>query len=223
MPQEVYGFPEAIAKLWPDEREGLDFYVLSNEDIGFIANLVAGTNDVFSFALPYPSSIDLFDETIKVWAIEFIHNDPHQANVATFHGLLAYMSMLDKEFAATFLGNGSDSEDENLKAHFAGNIYFGNNKMSVTATAAVEGMERHMDMMQQAIYFPPVPLDLVTPLYIQLVNMNVTVALATNVPTAANFTEFEKVMLRVWFTRRKLTSSEKSARAMQINWQRLDS
>jgi hypothetical protein len=215
--QEVYGFP---GRDMPDD---VDFYNLSNEDIGFTATLVSATNDVYSFALPYPASIDLFDETIKVHAIEFILNEPKRATLAIFKGLSVFLSMLDREFGATFVGTGADAEDENLKAHFASFIYFGHARAPIQATAAVEGVERHNDAVSDAIYFPPIDLDLVTPLYIQFINQSVTPALATNIPTPTDFAIFEQVQLRVWFTRRKLTSQEKSARAMQINWQRLDS
>lgn len=217
--QTNYGFPH-LFKPPPD----LDFYVLSNEDIGFIANLVTGTNDVFAFALPYPSSIDLFDETIVVHAIEFIFQSIAKPTTGTsVYGLLAFLSMLDKEFSPTFLGVGADTEDENLKAQFAGNIYFGYGRTNITAVASVEGTERNMDSMVKATYFPPIPLDLVTPLYIQFVNQSATITLATNASAMRDFDQFEKVYLRVWFTTRKLTESEKSARAMQVRWQRLDS
>jgi hypothetical protein len=131
--------------------------------------------------------------------------------------------MLDKEFAATFQGDAVDAQDENLKAQFARNIFFGHKKMMITAVAAVEGGERDVDGVTDAIYFPPIPLDLVTPLYIQLVNQSFTVTLATNVMAASDFSLPETVQIVVWFTKRKLTPGEKSARNMQIRFQRLDS
>lgn len=215
--QSVYGFKKDMPK-------DIDFYVLSNEDIGLNANLATGVNDVYSFALPYPSSIDLTKETIVVHAIEFIKQGSHNNKGTTaMQGLLAFLSMLDNEFAATFTGNASDSEDENLKAHFARNIYFGDLKINVTAAASVEGTERQNDTVVDAIYFPPVPLDLLTPLYIQFVNQSISITLATNAVAGANFTSFELVQIVVWFTRRKLTSAEMNARNMQLRFQRLDS
>lgn len=217
MPQENYGFNLKMP-------EDIDFMVLSNEDINFIANLVAGTNDVHSFALPYPASVDLFDETITVYAIEFIkHDDNRTVGTTTAQCLQAYLSMLDQAFAVDWEGNADDDEDENLKAHFAGPIFFGHKQLNVTAVASVEGTERRNDRNVLAMYIPPIPLDLITPLYIQFVNMSGTVTLATNAVAAANYTAFEAVQLRVWFTTRKLTAAEKSARSMQLRFQRIDS
>lgn len=215
--EAIYGFPAPL----PFE---VDFYELSNEDIGFTANLATGTNDSHSFSLPYPASIDLFEETIVVHCVEFYMDLPaHTAGASAFFGLQAFISMLQKDFSATYRDQGGDGEDENLKAQLDGWIYFGQKKIIPTAAAAVEGVQRDMDVMQKAKWFPPVPLDLVSPLYLQFVNASVNVTLATNNITDASFTPFEQVKTKVWFTRRKLTAAEKQSRNVAIRFQHLDS
>jgi len=217
MVQEVYGFRPSIPR-------DVDFVLYSNEDIGFIATLTAGTNDVFAFALPYPATLDLFDETIMVHALEM--------GMQQFHGmigstggaaLVAHLAMLDREFGASWFGNLSDADDEALKAQFAGPIVFGTRGINITAVASVEGTYRPTDQTTDAIYFPPVPLDLVTPLFIQFTGQNRVVTLATNATAEADYTDFESVYVRVWFTRRGLTSEERQGRNMSIRFQRLDS
>jgi len=217
--QIIYGFP---APLPPD----VDFYTLTNEDIGFTTALTTGVNDVYSFALPYPSSIDLFEETIVIHAIEFLFvaNDSARA-VGDLNGLLAFLSMLDKEFPPTFNGNLGDTSDEAWKAQFGGPIYFGERERMNTTVASVEANTYRNDYIRNANYFPPVPLDLLTPLYIQFVNQNTAIDLATSVGTLASFTtgDVERVTLRPWFTKRNLTTSERSARNTAVRFQLLDS
>jgi len=215
--EQIYGFPRIMPL-------AVDFVVYSNEDIGFIANLVAGTNDVYAFALPYPATLDLFDETIVVHAIEFMSHIPANTREGvTVQGLVAHLSMLDREFGPSWFGLVSDAEDEAIKAQFAGPMYFGANQINITAVASVEGTQRNQDSTITAVYYPPVPLDLITPLFIQFTDQSVTITLATNVDVEADFTDFEAVVLRVWFTRRNLTSAEKATRNMAIRFQRLDS
>ncbi|NHJ86151.1 MAG: hypothetical protein FK734_11865 [Asgard group archaeon] len=209
-----------LQKYWPSN---IDFYTLSNEDIGFTASLVTGTNDVINFALPYPATVNLAEETIVVYALEFIYQATDGfATSLSNQSLLVFLSMLKKEFTATFRGNGADSEDEAIKSKFAGNIFFGRVRQNLTAAAAVEGSQREADTIVNALYFPPIPLDLATPLFIDFVNQSNTIALATNAITAANFADFERVNIRVWFTKRKLTNEEKSMRQSGRRFQILD-
>jgi len=217
MGQVDYGFPFPLPL-------ASDFVNYSNEDIGFNASLVAATNDVFAFALPYPATLNLFDETIVVYAIELmVLNTGRMHHGVTMLALEAWFAMLDREFGATWFGDLSDAEDEAFKAQFGGPVYFGEAKTNITATVAAEGSYREGDTNIIAMYYPPVPLDLITPLFIQFVNASGTATLATNVVANANFTVFERTALRVWFTKRMLTSSEKATRNMAIRFQRLDS
>lgn len=215
--EEIYGFP-ALMPL------DVDFVNYTNEDIGFNASLVAGTNDVISIALPYPATLDLFDETIVVHCIEHIIQ---QASIlvagTSASGLMAHYSYLDRQFGASWFGVLSDADDEAMKAQFAGPMYFGVKGFNVTATSSVEGNYRQMDSNVIAKYFPPVPLDLITPLFIQFTGQSNSVTLATNAVAEASFTLFERVVTRVWFNRRNLTPSERQSRNMSIRFQRLDS
>ena len=189
-----------------------DFYLLTNEDINFIANLVTATNDNIQFAIPYPSSIDLLNETIEIHRMEFLYLDADVLRGGlALQALQAYISYLKKDLTTTWRGSLTDAEDEFLKAQLAGPIFFGEQKINLTATAAVEGSEREADATVQAMYHPPHQLDMSTPIYVTLVNNAVTQALATNAITAANFTTFDKVALKIWFTKRTLTRAEKTS------------
>lgn len=215
--QQIYGFPRELP---PD----VDFYVLSNEDVGFETALTTGSNDVYQFAMPYPSSMEIDDETIIVHAIEFMLHAEHKAKGGGgVQNLLVYLSMLDIDFTATFRGGLGDTDDEAMKSKFAGPMFIGESHLNVTAVASVEGTQRFFDNVISALYYPPVPLDLLTPLYVDLVNSAVSVTLATNAAAAANFTDVDKFTMKVWFTIRKLTKAEKDARSVQLRFQRLDS
>jgi len=215
--EKVYGFPSVMPL-------AADFVFYSNEDYGFNANLVAATNDVEAFALPYPATLDLFDETIVVHAMEFIQQTGAgpQAGTTT-ESLIVHLSMLDREFGASWFGTLSDADDEAMKAQFAGPMFFGQALLNVTGAASIEGTERHLDSFITAVYFPPVPLDLVTPLFIQFTNQARNITLLTNAVAEGNYDNFENTGIRVWFTRRNLTSAEKATRNMAIRFQRLDS
>lgn len=220
MSRHVYGFPELVAGYW---RKDIDFYVLSNEDIGFLGSLVTGTNEIHNFALPYPATVDLSEETIVVYALEFLmDNETGDIQDLTKNALMAYLSFLDKDFVATFRGIGADAEDEALKSKFASHIVFGQIKTVLPATVSVEGASRSMDGTQQAIYYPPMPLDLLTPLFVDLLNISMANTLATNAVASATFTFFERVRIIVWFTKRRLSSFEKSAKLSGVRFARLD-
>lgn len=218
--RQTYGFPELVSKYW---RNDVDFYVLSNEDIGFVDAMVATTNDIYNFALPYPATVNLSEETIVVYALEFVYQAPSlSGSVTSYEAIAAFLSFLDKDFAVDWRGAGSDIEDEALKSKFARNIIFGRTKSSVTAVVSVEGAHRDLDNLQQAIYFPPVPLDLVYPLFVDFVNNTMTITLADNTGAIGNFSGVERVNIVVWFTKRKLTASEKSARSVSQRFAQLD-
>jgi hypothetical protein len=217
MPQDLYGFPRDLPR-------GVRFVVYSNEDYGWTATLAAGVNDVINFALPYPASMDFFNESFILHAIEFLQCTD-QLPTGSRAILQAYLSMLKVEFAATFRGAATDTEDEALKSKFAGPILFGQLSGNVQAAAAAEGGWRRYDNTYNAVYFPPTPegLDLVTPLYLDFVNQSGSAAVATNIWTDGDNAGFELVMLRCWFTKRRLTQSERDFRAGVLSLMVLES
>lgn len=214
--QEVYGFPFPMPN-------AIDFVNYSNEDIGFNANLVAGVNDVEQFAVPYPATLDLFAQTISVHAIEFIlHNDRKIRGGVTFFSYLVHLSMLDREFSVSWFGNLDDGNDEAWKAQFAGPMHVGTMGGAITASASVEGSHREISH-QDVLYYPPVPLDLITPLFVQYTNQTATINTTTNAVVEADFSAFERSTLRMWFVTRFLSAEERATRNTSIRFQRLDS
>jgi len=216
MAVEVYGFP-AVMPL------DIDFVNYSNEDIGFTASLTTAAS-VHAFAIPFPASLDLFDETYIIHSLEALQVQGNGIRVGTTgHGLSLFLSMLDEEFSATFIGTLADTDDAEFKAQFAGPMYFGTSLLSIAGATSVEGNQRAMDTNVIAHYFPPIPIDCLTPCFAQFVKNSQAVTLATNAVAVADYTIFEQVALRVWFTIRNLTAAEKSSRNMSVRFQRLDS
>jgi len=205
----------------------VDFYDLSNEDIGFTAVLaVAGVN-TFSWALPYPAGINLFEETIRVYAIDYYSTQPASAEPNAGSGMQIWHSMLDKSFATSWDGLRDDAEDENVKAHFSGPDYTGTMFPGGIPTAALDGTNgRPAENFQNLHWFPPTEfLDLVTPLFVQFVNQTFSYNTVTGAGTAIDMpVAFNEAFgVRVWFKPRRLTSAEISSRSNQLRWQRLDS
>jgi len=216
MAQVVYGFPRILPP-------NVDFVTFSNEDIGFIATLATGTNDVYAFAMPYPASMDLMEESMVIWANEYLHQALNASVDDEQAWLEVHLSMLDREYPVNFRGALGDSTDEDFKAQFASGIHIGRRFYHPTDSALAGPQQWDQEVMQSAIYFPPVPLDLITPLYHQFINQGITIDPATGDDTAANFSTFENVAVRAWFTMRRLTALEISTRSQQIRFQRLDS
>lgn len=219
MPEELYGFPQNH-----DIPNEADFYVLSNEDIGFIASLVVGTNESFTFPIPYPASMDLMNETMIIHAIEFIfaRAQENEGGGGIFN-LNAFLEYLDFEFDADSSFDDGDDDDEIFKAMFAGPINFGMLAGAPTASASVEVRNTWADLNRHAKYIHFAPLDCLYPLRVTFVNNSYTEALASGARTAANFTQFEYVYLRIWFTKRNLTAAEKAARGISMRYMQLDS
>lgn len=209
---------------FPGPMPGLsDFYHLTNEQIGLTANLVTATNDVYQFALPFPSSTNLHTQTIIIWAIDFIFAavDSHRDDLTDRLGI--YISMLKKGFAATFRGGAVDAEDDNLKAQLDGPYSFGTRQTTTTDSGGITQQFFH-DQIQNIRWFPVVPLRLLTPLYITLFNQSVTIDPATGDETAASYTSIENTVIKPWFTTSNLTPSEMQQRmSPTVRFQRLDS
>lgn len=207
MVQTVWGFPFPLP---PD----IDYYMLNNEDVGFDASLVSGTNESISFYLPLPGSIDILRETIVVHALEFIIQATHHPADDSNDALLCFLSTRGEVPAATALPSATDALDAFLKAQFMRNIAFGFNRIHTTDAALASPWEYKQDVVDDALVFPPVPLDQASrPLHIHLFRQDVTVDPATGDETAVDFTGFELFQMVVWFTRRNLTADEMSRRA----------
>lgn len=204
---------------------GIDFVTYSNEDLGFIAAYAAGL-DVFQFPLPYPSSMNLWRESMILFAMETIAHGlaRPRASLSTL-GIIQHLSMLGDDFGANWEGILVDAEDETFKAQFAGPDYAGEAKMNLLATANTQSTLILADNQQNIKYFPPEPLDLVTPLYINWTNASASFTLATAASTntdAADITE--RMAIRAWFIKRDYTAAEKAfLNRLPTRFQQLDS
>lgn len=218
--QQVFGFPQRF-----NPPANLDWYVMSNEDVGFTASLVTGTNESYQFAMPYPASFDLETESLIVYALEQYLQFEHEYNTAgsNYFSLTSFLSMLKKDLLATNRGQAVDTEDEFYKAQFASNITMGQSGPPA-ATVNITGLgSEKFDTVQDSIYYPPIPMDLVVPLYVTLVNSSKQRTLATNAAADLTFSAQETYSAKAWFTTRRLSRTEIDAKAMQVRWQRLDS
>jgi len=202
MSQVVYGFPFPLP---PD----IDYYELNNEDVGFNANLVSTTNESHSFYLPLPGSIDLLTQTIVVHALEFFQQEQHYSRDDESARLIAMLSTRGEVPALTDTIAAADAKDASHKAWFMRNIGFGIKKFHATDASLAAPWEWDTDIIEDALVFPPVPLDQASrPLHIHLFRQNATVDPATGDETPVNYTQFEAFEMVVWFTVRNLTAAE---------------
>lgn len=204
---------------------GIDFVTYSNEDLGFIAAFAAGS-DVYQFPLPYPSSMNLWEESMILFCMEsFFHTVARSIGTLTPAGITQHLSMLGDDFGVNWDGLLNDAEDETFKAQFAGPDYFGEDWVNLLASANTQSMNLRMGANVTCKYFPPEPLDLVTPLYVNWTNASATFTLATAnsvLDDDANATE--ETAVRVWFLIREYTQAEKAwLNRLPTRFQQLDS
>lgn len=199
------------------------FVYYTNENFGFTADLT-DTNRVEAFALPIPATINIFEQT-PVWhKLDFIINQAlNTAGGVIIEALIVYLSYLDREFAATFTGVGADAEDENLKAQFDGNMLFGITTAKAVRTSNTSAAPDVADNTTNLRYTPPTILDGSHPLYIQFVRASSTITAETGAAAVKDFTLWERVAIRGWFTVRNLSPSEMFARNTALRFQRLSS
>lgn len=200
------------------------FVYYTNENFGFTANLVIGTNETEAFALPLPATINIFIQTVVWHKIQFLMNFRENSNSEiTPQVLKVHLSYLDREFAVDFNGAGADIEDGNLKAQFDGPFSFGEVKPTVVITARESTNRQYHHAVENLTYTPPVPLDGSHPLYIQFTNQSCTITAGTAAAAELTFSATEQTGIRGWFTVRNLSPSEMQARNTAMRFQRLSS
>lgn len=204
-----------------------DFAVYTNEQFGFTASLVDNTNNLFAFALPYPSGINLDRQTIKIRAIDFSNHILNHTQQLT-QALGAYLSMLDEEFSATGGDVLADVDDEEMRAQFDGPVTFGALGALLTedTAAGTTGNATNQDNVHHVRYFPwQREIDTLTPVYVQLVKSIYSPgSVSETAPVVTgNFTSQEQVTIKPIFVTRNLTSRERSMRNNQFQWMRLNS
>lgn len=219
MAEIIAGFPAPLPF-------GIDFVTYSNEDIGFTSAFAAGS-DVFQFPLPYPSSMNLWRESMILFALETIYHGTMRvaASLTSFQGMAQHLSMLGDDFGVDWGGVLVDAEDETFKSQFAGPDWVGQRSANLLTTANTQTVRLEGDGTQNIKYYPPEPLDLVTPLYVNWTNQSALITLATAdsaLDDDANLTELMAV--RAWFIKRDYTTAEKAfLNRLPTRFQQLDS
>lgn len=189
-------------------------YVLTNEQINLIANLVTGTNDVFSFQLPAPFYIDQRREAMIYDRIDFIFRSKpvNSPSAGAYDRLQVDLQYSDKEPAADWDQSGEDVEDENIQAMFDGPFIFGLNGelMAPDTDATLAVNPGPSDHITNVHYYPPDDngLDAFFPLTVVLSNATFDRDLVDQIGDVATFTAFEKVYIRPYFHTRNLTADE---------------
>lgn len=189
-------------------------YVLTNEQVGFIASLVTGTNEIFSFQIPGPFYIDQREEAIIYEQIDWIMRAPAiNSPVTSAQGRLQIdLQYSDKEPAATWDGVGEDVEDENTQAMWYGPMLIGRNGWSSAPDTNADTLVLVPDNVNRCCHmFPPDKngMDSFFPITVVLTNQSFARTLATGAAAIQTFSQFERFSMRCWFTTRKLTSKEK--------------
>lgn len=190
-------------------------YVLTNEQYNFIASLVTGVNDVFSFQIPYPFYINHRTHAIIFHRIDFLFRSKDEPQITTSiqARLQIDLQYSDKEAAANWDGVGEDVEDENIQAMFDGPFMVGHNKggMAPDTDAGLSVYTLNSSIVN-VHYYPPDRngLDAFFPLTVHFTNATFDRDLVEQIPDAASFNAFEKFSIRCYFTVRKLTRQEKN-------------
>lgn len=219
---EDYGYP--WTKSWSGFPAGIDFYKLSNEDVGFTATLVNGTNETYSYHNPFPSHIDLLDETTRIyqqaWSL-VIGGQSASLDVITLAANIGYP---DRDPDTTdFRGDLSDSEDEMWKSKLNDRLMvFGEHNSRLVVTAATEP-ENGILQNQTARYTSPVPLDQMIPMQVDLIGLASTYTLVTNAQVDLNFAFMERFSQMIWYILRNLTPAEKVVRNIALRFLRIES
>lgn len=222
MAQEViYGSHDARTP------SGLDWVTAVNEDLGFTANLVTGTNETIETTIPYPQEWDPEDEVLTMYEIEMGIAAFDTLNDDTFFALSGYLSMIDRSAVATFSGDLNDANDEWFKSLFAKQMRFGFHTGAPTVGTGANLVSLNLDVLRNAVYRPKLPIPAFFPVYYEMVNHNITVVATTGDETLASFTIFEKVFLSYDYTIRKMRRREKAffegLPGMQQRWAQLGS
>lgn len=205
--------------------DSVDFATFSNEDNGFIANLVTATNDTYEFASPYPSSVDLFEETIVWYKSDQMYN--HDLNELDNAEIMEQInienSMLQIEHGLTYRGSLVDLEDESHKSKFAGQFTIGATQQNMGTAASVAASPFRL-AQQSVMQYSPVRrgIDLITPRYEVYINGSFSVAETTGATAPGTFSKFERVSERIWHRKRRLSSDERSFRMISTRFQIID-
>jgi len=218
------GYPNAKHYTNPDMK--VDFAVYSNEDIGFDTALTI--NNTYVFALPYPSDVDIEDEAMIVQWIDFIYlnNELDWSSEAALarYALGIVFSMLKIAFGDNSNNPISQLDSVNqseFKKCFDGQYIWELTRGLHTDTIATGGMTENVGAVDGAgqtvlRWIPLHPIDLPLPLFIGLTNLSMllitdrhdTIGTRPSLPQA----NLEFIALRAFYTKRKLTASEKSVR-----------
>lgn len=216
----VYGYPNAIHYTRPDRN--VRPAVFDNEDFGFTAQIAA--DDAYEFALPNPSDIDLDNEVMVLHWFEVIglRDDAIDLNGnLTVEALDMFLSMFNIDFdTVNPISILDDVNSLELKKSFMGPMHLRLEQALLeddSGTPASHFIVNTDDISWGGKSFKVVPFEplrLFLPLYIQLQNQSKTfttldlLTAATNAAFAAASTEF--FAIRVWYTRSRLTSSERN-------------
>lgn len=211
----------AIGDMWIDYGHSrtvprnAQMYVLTNEQINFIASLVVGTNDVFTFQIPYPFYVDQTEMAIVFHRIDFIYRQTavNRVTASAHNRIQVDLQYSDKEPAADWNGDGEDVEDENIQAMFDGPFVIGENKYAMAPdTDALLAVQVALTSIINCHYYPPDAggLDAFFPVTVVFTNMTHDRDLVDQIADAQNFTTFERVFLRIFFTTRRLSQAEKN-------------
>jgi len=201
MTQVPFGFPFPLP---PDVRMA----TYSNENIDFNADLTSSLQ-YHDFYLPTPGSIDVLRQTHVVHALEFIMQGNHYALDDEGQNLAAFISVRGElPNALTSRPVGADNADTWNKTLIGRNISFGRQLYQPTDSSLAGPYQWSLDTIQDAIWFPPAPLDQSRPTHIFLYNNSVTIDPATQDETLVDFTLWEQVYVVEWFTVRNLTQAE---------------
>ncbi len=214
------GNKNALWDVYGPERDvptSAQMYVLTSEQFNWIASLVVGTNDVFTFQIPYPFYVDQQSQAIIFHRIDFIHRRTllNSPSVSTRRRLQVDLQYSDKEPAADWDGAGEDTEDESIQAMFDGPFLVGESSEHGSSAPDADATVPFLypdSAITNVHYYPPDRngLDAFFPVTVVLTNMSFSRDLVDEVADAEDNNAFDSLFLRCFFTTRNLTAQERA-------------
>lgn len=211
----------------PNYPSDLDVVVVTNEDLGLGALTIATLN-VLETTIPYPQEWDPDRDVCILRKILFYSRlQEHQHNAeGSAYGV--NMSFLDRSPAATYVGAGSDAEDEYHKSIFQGPMYYGNTGFQQTASANTQLYNHSLiGTTQIAEYIPEIPLSMFFPIYLDIWGNSATYVLADGLETAVDTNAQENHEIRYFYNIRRQNRAENdflnSVSGVTVRWAQLGS
>lgn len=203
----------------------VDFVNVVDDDLGFTADLVDGTNNFFETSLPYPAEWDQDTEVTMLHQLKGWGQDGGYAD-GTGYQLGTSLSYLDRRPAslANYRGLKLPANEEYQKSLFAPNMKLGR----LQAGPATGFLGAGIGNIDYGFHYTPEirgGLSMFFPIYMEMWNQNFTLTTPTMVETEVNFEQHDRLIYQYHYTIRRMTRRESdfwnSLSGLPMRWSQL--